>query len=136
MPCIAWWPGTVPAARVCDEFITTLDILPTLARLADARLPETGKLDGYDVSPMLLGRKGAHSPRTTLYSLYGYRRNRQESFREGRWKLHLSTPPQLYDLESNIGEAPGIAAQHPELVKRLSESARQVRDETRATSGK
>jgi hypothetical protein len=134
VPCIAWWPGMVPAARVCDEFLTTLDLLPTFARLAGSPLPESRKLDGYDLSPVLLGQKDMHSPRTTLYSLYGYNRNRGESFREKHWKLHLSTPPELYNLTSNIAETPNVAAQHPDVVKRLSESARQVREETHAIS--
>ncbi len=132
VPFIAWWPGAVPASRVCDEFISTLDTLPTLARLAGAKPPESGKLDGYDVSSVLLGQQGARSPRSTLYSLYGYKANRLESFRDGQWKLHLSTPPELYDLKSNVAEAPNIAPQHPEIVRRLSESARQVREETHA----
>lgn len=132
VPCIAWWPGSVPAGRVCNEFISTLDVLPTLARLADARLPNTGRLDGYDVSPVLLGRKDAHSPRTTLYSSYGFKAKTLESFRETHWKLHLSTPPELYDLTSNVAESPNIAPEHPELVDRLSESARRVRAETHA----
>jgi arylsulfatase A-like enzyme len=132
VPCVAWWPGSVPAGRVCDEFLSTLDVLPTLARLADARLPNTGKLDGYDVSPVLLGRKDAHSPRTTLYSSYGLKAKTLESFRETHWKLHLSTPPELYDLTSNVAESPNIAPEHPELVDRLSESARRVRAETHA----
>ena len=106
VPCIAWWPSNVPSAMVCNEFTSTLDVFPTLARLIKAQLlRESGKLDGHDVSSVLLGEKDARSPRTTLYSLYGYKQNRHESFREGQWKLHLSTPPELYDLKSNISEA-------------------------------
>jgi arylsulfatase A len=130
VPCIAWWPGNVPAGRVCSEFVSTLDILPTLARLADAKLPDTGKLDGYDMSPVLLGHKDAHSPRSTLYSFYGIKNRTLESFRETHWKLHLTTPPELYDLTSNVAESPNIAPEHREVVDRLSESARQVREET------
>lgn len=132
VPCIAWWPSNVAAGRVCNEFISTLDVFPTLARLIDAQLPESEKLDGFDVSNVLLGEKDVRSPRTTLYSLYGYKLNRHESFREGRWKLHLSMPPKLFDLESNVSEAASVAELHPELVQRLSESARQIREETYA----
>lgn len=132
VPCIAWWPGSVPAGRVCNEFISTLEILPTLARLAEVRLPNSGKLDGYDVSPVLLGRKDVHSPRTTLYSFYGIKAKTLESFRETHWKLHLSSPPELYDLNSNVAESPDIASEHPEVVLRLSESARRVHEETHA----
>ncbi len=117
VPFIAWWPGNVPAGRVCDEFITALDILPTFARLAGTKAPDG--LDGFDQLDVLLGRAGAKSPRTTLFSLYGYGKNRFESVREGRWKLHLGTPPRLYDLSTDLGENNDVAAEHPDIVKRL-----------------
>lgn len=122
VPLIAWWPGRVPAGRVCDEFVTILDVLPTLARLAGAALPAGLVLDGYDVSPVLLGVPGARSPRTTLYSVYGGPRNRQESFREGRWKLHLTAglPPRLYDLSADPAEEHDLAAGEPAVVARLA----------------
>lgn len=134
VPFIAWWPGKVPAARRSDDFITTLDLLPTFARLAGAELPKDRPLDGFDVSPVLLGEAGARSPRTTLYSLYGLNAKRQESMREGRWKLHLTTPPQLFDLTVDPGEATDVAAKHPEVVERLTGLAKAVRTETLGAS--
>ena len=129
VPFIAWWPGRVPAARVCDEFVSTLEILPTLARLAGAKaLPPA--LDGFDVSPILLGEKDARSPRTTLYSLYGLNQRRLESMREGRWKLHLSTTPQLYDLARDTPEATNVAPQHSDVVARLTDLARETAEST------
>lgn len=132
VPCIAWWPGHVPASRVCDEFISTLDLFPTFARLIDSPLPVDRPLDGYDISSVLFGANYPSSPRRTLYSLYGYKQNRRESFREDRWKLHVSKPPELYDLATDLAEASNVAAQHPELVERLSDAARHVREVTGA----
>ncbi len=34
VPCIVRWPGHVPAGRVCDEFLTALEIFPTALHLA------------------------------------------------------------------------------------------------------
>ncbi len=128
VPCLAWWPGRVPAGRVCDEFLSTLDVLPTFAALVGTERKHA--VDGYDVSAVLLGQDGARSPRTTLYSLYAINQNRLESFREGRWKLHLTTPPQLFDLSQNLAEAPDVAARHADLVQRLSAAAVRTREET------
>ncbi|MFA7007080.1 MAG: sulfatase-like hydrolase/transferase, partial [Verrucomicrobiia bacterium] len=128
VPCIAWWPGHVPSSRVCDEFVGTLDLLPTFAGLAGVE-PKARKPDGFDISPVLLGKKGARSPRTTLYSLYGYGKNRFESMREGRWKLHLGYPPKLHDLGSDLAESTDVAAQHPEIVQRLLKLADKVRED-------
>jgi arylsulfatase A-like enzyme len=128
VPCVAWWPGRVPAERVCGEFVSTLDVLPTFAALVGTECRHA--VDGYDVSAVLLGQDGARSPRTTLYSLYAINQNRLESFREGRWKLHLSNPPQLFDLSRNPAEAPDVAAQHADVVQRLSAAAVRLREET------
>jgi arylsulfatase A-like enzyme len=130
VPCLAWWPGKVPAGRVCEEFVTTLDLLPTFAALSGKSLSHA--VDGFDVSPVLLGAAGAKSPRTSLYSLYGYKERRLESFREGCWKLHLTTPPELYDLGKDPGETTNLAAQHVDIVKRLDAAARQTREATHA----
>jgi arylsulfatase A-like enzyme len=106
--------------------VSTLDLLPTFARLAGME-SKVRKLDGFDISPVLLGEKGARSPRTTLCSLYGYGKNRFESMREGHWKLHLGTPPKLYDLRNDLGETTDVAAQHPDVVKWLPRLAEKVR---------
>src|SRR5438105_740373 len=39
VPFIARWPGKIPAGRVSDEFLTTLELLPTLAAAAGAQSP-------------------------------------------------------------------------------------------------
>ena len=67
-----------------------------------------------------------------LCSLYGYRQNRRESFREGRWKLHLAQPSELYDLERDLSESSNVAAQHPDIVKRLTSRLIEHREATRA----
>ena len=130
MPCIAWWPGKVPAVRICDEFIATLDVLPTFARIAGTTPP--AHLDGFDQLDVLLGRPGAKSPRNTLYSLYGFGDNRFESIREDHWKLHFGTPPKLYDLSTDIAESNSVAAQHPDRMEDLRARLEAWRKETNA----
>lgn len=131
VPCLAWWPGKIPAGRVSDDFLSTLDVLPTIAQLAGTTLPRNLTLDGFDILPVLLGTPGARSPRTTLYSLYGLGAKQLESFREGRWKLVLGPPPQLYDLGADLGETNNLAEHQPKHVKRLTKLAGGVRAEKR-----
>lgn len=132
VPCIAWWPGRVPAGSVSGEFLTTLELLPTFAGLAG--VPLTHAIDGFDFSPVLFGQAGGRSLRTGLYSRYGSNKRGQESYRDARWKLHLSTPPQLYDLSQNAGEETDIAVRHPELVERLANAALLLREDTRLST--
>jgi arylsulfatase A-like enzyme len=131
VPFVAWWPGRIPAGRVAADFIATLDLLPTFARLAgNSALPRD--LDGHDISPVLLGEPGAASPRTTLFSLYGFRANRRESMREGNWKLHLGPTPELYDLAADPTESRNVAAEHPARVAHLSALGLRIRESTGA----
>src|SRR5690606_8879359 len=48
VPCIMRWPGKIPAGVVQDEPAMTIDILPTVATLIDAELPQH-QIDGLDI---------------------------------------------------------------------------------------
>ncbi len=130
VPCIVWWPGHVPAGRVCDEFLSTLDLLPTLAALGQAPLPPDLRLDGADNSGVLLGQPGSQSTRHTLYSLYGYQVREFRSMRQDHWKLHLTDPPALYDLASDLGETTNVASAHPDVVESLQKMAQATHADT------
>jgi arylsulfatase A len=132
VPFLAWWPAHIRASRVCADFITALDLLPTLAGLAGAAIPAPQPPDGRDLSSSWLGQEGSATPRdATLYAVYGYREKRLESIRTGPWKLHLTSPPALYNLSGDLGESTDVAGQHPEFIRRLSERAASLRLETR-----
>ena len=130
VPCIAWGPGRVPAGRVCGEFVTALDVLPTLVELCGGAMPAGRTADGSSFAPLLLGREGARSPRRSLFALYGLNKRRQQSMRDGPWKLHLDPAPQLYNLDADLGETNDVAAAHADIVERLTGLAGRIRDAT------
>ena len=118
------WPGKIPAGRSCDELIISMDILPTFASLAGTSPPKDRKIDGKDISDILLGKPDATSPHEAFYY---YFKEQLECVRSGRWKLRVTQTrggenasfPQLYDLESDIGEKDDLADKHPDVVARL-----------------
>lgn len=130
-PTLMWWPGTIPADSVCTEVTASIDILPTLTKLAGGKLPQR-KIDGHDIWPLMSGQKGAKSPHETYCLMHGL-----GAVRSGKWKFYpwqegkghewpkvtdrqLSTDPvQLYDTVADIGEKKNVAAQHPKIVKQL-----------------
>ena len=57
VPFVAWWPGKLPAGGVTDEFLTALELLPTFAAIGGAKPAAGVKLDGFDMLPVLAGRK-------------------------------------------------------------------------------
>ncbi len=66
---IAWWPGKIPAGTRTDAITSMMDLLPTLANLAGAALPDDRKWDGVDQWPVLADdvQTGCdHSSRTSF----------------------------------------------------------------------
>jgi arylsulfatase A len=148
-PTIFWWPDRIPAGKVCREPATTMDMLPTIAGLAGAKLPDH-KIDGKDIWPLVSGRGGAKSPHEAFYY---YNSWALQAVRSGRWKLHfphvyntLAGRPggtggkpakyeqakiglALFDLENDIGEQHNVADQHPDIVKRLQQLADEMRQD-------
>ena len=149
VPGIFRLPGRIKPATVCREPAMTIDVLPTLAKLIGAELPAGRVLDGKDVWPLLAGEPGAKSPHEALYFYWG---KHLQAVRSGRWKLHFphdypaqseatraakeGTPGRygqgrielsLFDLEKDVGETTNLAAEHPEVVRRLTELAEVAR---------
>ena len=144
-PCIVRLPYRVPAGSRCDELVSGVDLVPTVAGLTGVQLPLDRPRDGHDVRPLLLGERGARSPTPALPH---YREDRLEAVRSGPWKLHLAKPewegtsqaPQLFDLAADPGETTDVAAREPEVVERLLELAESFRaelgDEATGRTGK
>ena len=131
VPFLARWPGKVPAGRVCDELFTGMDFLPTIAKLIGSELPKS-KIDGEDLSPLLLGVKDAKGRKTFAY----YSGSELQAVRCGRWKLHfphdyleVDGPPGKDGKPANYGKLQpkdikqsgirGIASRHGYRVKKI-----------------
>ena len=71
VPCIMRWPGTIPAGTVSSEIVTSMDFLPTLARLAGAEPPAERIIDGKDVAALMTGQAGRHQPARRVLLLPG-----------------------------------------------------------------
>ena len=84
VPCLVRWPGRVPAQRVNGEMASTMDWYVSLAKLIDAKLP-AAKVDGVDLTPLLLGKTGAKGREVFWY----YSGDELQAVRQGDWKLHL-----------------------------------------------
>ena len=84
VPCVMRWPGRIPAGRMTDELVTTMDLYVSFARLAGATLPKL-KLDGTDLTPFLLGKKGAKAREAFWF----YSGDELQAVRVGDWKLHV-----------------------------------------------
>lgn len=127
VPFLVRWPDHVPEGRVCQEVTTSMDVLPTLAHFADAKVPDDRVIDGKDVSPLWLGEEGAKSPHEAYYY---YGNDDLYAVRSGDWKLHVLRPDwkregfekadvYLFNLRRDPGETENVAGEYPDEVARL-----------------
>jgi arylsulfatase A-like enzyme len=142
VPGIMRWPGRIPAGTVCGEMAATIDMLPTLAGLAGAKVPDDRIIDGKDIWPLMSGRPGAKTPREAYFYYRGYNLC---AVRSGKWKLMLpvkgekkliegrdspqAVAVELYDLRADIAEAHNVAGEHPDVVERLMGMIEQCRED-------
>jgi len=152
VPTLMRWTGKIKPDSVCDQLSSTIDILPTVAKLIGAE-PPARKIDGLDISALLFGDADAKTPRERFYCYYG--KGELHAVRDGRWKLHFPHKYRsldrgqpgsggvsgkakhskiglaLYDLKNDLSETTNVAEQHPEVLARL----KQMGDEARADLG-
>ena len=62
VPFIARHPEMIAAGKTCHELATMMDVLPTVAALAGARLPRGPAIDGRDIVSLLRHPDAAPTP--------------------------------------------------------------------------
>jgi arylsulfatase A len=126
-PAIFWWPGKIHPTVIMD-IGSTLDLLPTMASIAGASLPDDRVYDGYDLSQVLY--QGEEGPRDEMIYYHG---SHIFAARKGNYKLHyysnnpLGYPAKLeklevqklYHLQHDPSEKFDLAEKHPEIIKEI-----------------
>jgi arylsulfatase A-like enzyme len=120
VPCIARWPGQLPARATSAQPIIVMDWTASILKAAGAEVPAERPLDGEDVVPVLAGKKPDRE-RTFCWRLP--RPNEQfgqKAVRRGKWKYISDRDTELlFDLEADVGERRNLAFRHPEIVREL-----------------
>lgn len=141
VPLIASWPGRVPGGRKVEEMASAMDLFATLIALGGAQPPKT-KIDGTDLSGLLLGKTGAKGREVFWY----YSGEELHAVREDHWKLHLpheylavagapgrggkpSNWGKMKPLSHEVSGIRGIASRHGYRVEELDLALYNVRDD-------
>lgn len=143
-PFVARWPAKIPAGTVSHEPLATIDLLPTIAAITGAKLPEN-RIDGRDIRPQLFGQKDAPPAHDALF--FYYADGQLQAMRSGPWKLlfphtartmegqapgkdglpgkyrPLKVGLELYDLNADLGETKNLAETKPEIIRELQAKA-------------
>ncbi|WP_343487276.1 sulfatase [Allomuricauda sp. d1] len=149
-PFIIKYPDSLESGRTIDEPVMAIDLLPTIAAVTKAELPEQ-TIDGKSIWPLLKG-KTSDSPQEAYF--FYYRVNELFGVRYNNWKLYFPhryrtmngqelgkdglpgeyryvnlKETELYNLEDDPGETTNVANEHPEIVKIINQLADKKRAE-------
>ena len=123
-PAIVHWPAGIKAKRgsVIDQPAHLVDVLPTLAELADVKPPHNwpgrkpSPLAGISLVPILRGETLEDRP--PIHLLF----NLDRGLRDGDWKLvsFQSRPWELYNIAQDRTELNNLASKYPERVDAMA----------------
>lgn len=126
VPCIARWPGRIPAAGISDALCLSMDWFPTLVEFSGAPLPPGLELDGASLVPVLEGGEWP-APRTVFWST-----GKASAVRRGPLKLVVGTQragAQLFDLASDLSESADLASIQRETTNALLQALDRWRED-------
>ncbi len=118
VPGIAYWPGTIQPGETNATTIT-LDVFPTLLKLAGVESPAGLKFDGMNLSPLLLD--GAPLPARNLF----WGTAKQRAMRDGEWKMVTTAnggKVELFNLSVDKSETNNLAARYKDRVKQMQQA--------------
>ncbi len=116
VPCIVRCPGSTRPGADSDEFLSSMEIFPTLVRAAGLKPPVGVTLDGFDMAGVLAGKTA--SPRTEMV----WQRRDDKAARVGRWKwVDSARGTGLFDLSADPGEEHDLSAEQPEMLARMKQ---------------
>jgi N-acetylgalactosamine-6-sulfatase len=123
VPWIVRWPGHVPAGRTDQESVLSgVDWLPTLCTLTGVKIA-TQDFDGEDTSAAWLGKSPHIRSKPLLWKTSSP--GSEAYIRDGDWKLRYPTRKnggevELFNIAADPAETKNLAAQQPEIVKKLA----------------
>ena len=136
VPMFVRWPDKVPPGSVHAHPVCQTDLLATLAGMLETELVDTAGEDSVSLYPVLRDPTAAFEhPPIIHHSSRG-----RFAIRKGKWKLVMESKRvkqrELYDLESDPRETKNVAAQHPDIVSRLTKRISEIAQLGRTTSGR
>jgi len=120
------WPASFSGNVDCPALTAHIDIFPTFAEIAGAKLNSalTKQVEGRSLVPLLKNPKADWQDRFFVTHIGRWERGRvadakhsNSSIRDSRFTL--VNDKELYDLKTDYGETTNVIEQHPDAVARL-----------------
>ena len=114
VPLVARWPGKIPAGQTRGEFVTALELFPTLLAAAGASAPAGVVLDGFDMLPVLAGKQ----PSSRKEMFWQTREGKAARAGSIKW-VESAAGSGLFDLAHDEGEQHDLSSERPELLAEM-----------------
>jgi arylsulfatase A-like enzyme len=127
VPAAFRWPGRIAAGKSTAEWLTILDILPTLWEAAQLSPGDTLPLDGVSFLPTLTDAAAIARPPFFVACKRNETQDYQFALRTATWKLVSTVNPrqetveELFDLAADPYEKVNLVAQSPPILASLRE---------------
>jgi arylsulfatase A len=135
VPMFVRWPGHITPGTHVAQIAAHIDIFATVLEFCGVPMPKTLPQDGVSLVPLLKGREADWPDRMilTFRAPAGQTDNILGAVRTQHWRaVKTQKRWELYDMTSDPGQKENVAAQHPEVLDRLSAAyERTVKDVTK-----
>ena len=128
-PLVMCWPGVIDAGTVVTQICSAMDLMPTLAELADVEVVSAKPIDGMSLVPILLDKKLSWPERTLVHYWKDKVSIRTQEFR-------LDYEGRLYDMNDDEGQQVEVNDSRPEVATALQGKANEFRQEMLSAHGK
>jgi arylsulfatase A-like enzyme/Flp pilus assembly protein TadD len=124
IPLILNWPGHLPAGKIVEQQVQSIDVLPTVADLVGFHTD--GSVQGRSLAGLMKGQAAAprYAYGEILTSKLYYGWSELRSVRENEWKYIQAPESELYNLKEDPGETRNLAPERPDKVRLLREQLR------------
>ena len=128
-PLVMCWPGVIDAGTVVTQICSAMDLMPTLAELADVEVISAKPIDGMSLVPILLDEKLSWPERTLVHHWKDKVSIRTQEFR-------LDYEGRLYDMTDDEGQQVELNDSQPQVAAALQRQAKEFRQQMLSEYGK
>jgi arylsulfatase A-like enzyme len=111
VPCIIKWPKMIKQGGVSGEFVSSLDLFPTILSATGIQKPDTLILDGFDMMPVFKGEKLSERDRH-FWDCEG-----NSAARINNWKwIQTQKKTGLFNIKEDLPELHDLSKEFPEIL--------------------
>lgn len=124
VPAFFKWKDVLPEGVDVNKLTAHIDIFPTLAEIAGAKIPDGLKLDGRSLVPLLKNLQAPWDDRFLFIHVGRWDKGKAEeskyrNFAVRNSRFRLVNNKELYDIQNDPGETQNVIDKYPEIVAEM-----------------